>query len=67
MLPSARILPERRAIRASEKHIRDNPGMMKLSGGIIDLRFTSLWAEKLNLADIWGAVLEELSREHKSK
>lgn len=52
---------------ASEKHIRDIMGMLKISGEIIDLRYISIWAERLSLADIWRTVLEKLSREHKSK
>jgi len=47
---------------ASEKHIRDILGMLKISGELIDLEYISSWAEKLNLKRIWTAILERLSR-----
>jgi len=47
---------------ASEKHIRDILGMLKISGEMIDLEYISIWAEKLNIEDIWRAIQEKLSR-----
>jgi hypothetical protein len=44
------------------EHIRDILGMFKISGDMIDLKYISLWAKKLNLEDIWQAIQERLSR-----
>jgi hypothetical protein len=47
---------------ASEKHIRDVLGMLKISGEMIDLEYISLWARRLNLEDIWQAIQKKLSK-----
>ena len=47
---------------SSEKHIRDILGMLKISGEMIDPKYISFWAKKLNLEDIWQAIQEKLSR-----
>jgi hypothetical protein len=44
------------------EHIRDILGMLKISGDMIDPKYISLWAKKLNLEDIWGAIQESLLR-----
>jgi hypothetical protein len=45
---------------ASEKHIRDIMGMLKISGEMIDLEYISAWAKRLNLGKIWLAIKERL-------
>jgi hypothetical protein len=47
---------------SSEKHIRDALGMLKISGEMIDLKYISLWAKRLNLEDIWQAIRKKLSK-----
>ena len=47
---------------SSEKHIRDILGMLKISSEMIDPKYISLWAKKLNLEDIWEAIQERLLR-----
>ncbi len=47
---------------SSDKHIRDILGMLKISGDMIDPKYISLWAKKLNLEDIWDAIQERLLR-----
>ncbi|MBM3284585.1 MAG: nucleotidyltransferase family protein [Candidatus Aminicenantes bacterium] len=46
---------------ASEKHIRDIMGMIKISGDLVDFEYIALWAKQLNLEDIWLAIQEKLS------
>jgi hypothetical protein len=47
---------------SSDKHIRDILGMIKISGDMIDPKYISLWAKKLNLVEIWEAIQERLVR-----
>jgi hypothetical protein len=47
---------------ASEKHLRDIIGMLKISGEMIDREYISLWAKKLGLEDIWRAIQERMSK-----
>jgi hypothetical protein len=47
---------------ASEKHIRDILGMLKISGEMIDLEYISFWAKRLNLEKIWLAIREKLAK-----
>ena len=44
----------------SEKHIRDILSILKISGNIIDRDYINLWARKLNLLNIWNAILNKL-------
>jgi len=44
----------------SEKHIRDITSMLKISGDSIDRGYVEKWAEKLNLRDIWKAILMKI-------
>jgi hypothetical protein len=44
----------------SEKHLRDISGIMKISGSEIDSAYVSLWAQKLNLSEIWDLILKKL-------
>jgi hypothetical protein len=46
---------------ASEKHIRDILGMLKISDEMIDREYISSWAKRLNLQSIWKSILEKLS------
>lgn len=46
---------------SSEKHIRDILGMLKISGEMIDLEYIFLWAQKLNLGDIWQNIQNKVS------
>jgi predicted nucleotidyltransferase len=41
----------------SEKHLRDIAGILKVSGDIVDREYVAGWAERLDLADIWRAIL----------
>ncbi len=45
----------------SEKHLRDITGMLKISEDLIDREYISLWVERLQLGDIWEAVLKKMS------
>jgi len=45
---------------ASEKHLRDITGMLKISGDIIDRKYIESWVDKLGLEDIWRSILEKL-------
>lgn len=47
---------------ASEKHIRDITGMLKISKDIIDQKYISLWAKRLGLEDIWEAILKKIGQ-----
>jgi len=38
---------------ASDKHLRDIAGILKISGDIIDLAYISEWARRLGLEEIW--------------
>ena len=46
----------------SEKHLRDIAGMMKISGDAIDRGYVEDWASRLDLLDIWHAILARLER-----
>jgi hypothetical protein len=45
----------------SEKHLRDITGMLVTSGNEIDRDYIRQWAEKLNLNEIWRAILARLN------
>ncbi len=45
---------------ASDKHLRDIAGMLKVSGDQIDRDYVTRWAAELNVLDIWQAVLSRL-------
>jgi hypothetical protein len=44
----------------SEKHLRDITGILKISGGAIDREYVSDWAKRLELTEIWKAVLRRI-------
>ncbi|MBM4136745.1 MAG: nucleotidyltransferase family protein [Nitrospira sp.] len=44
----------------SEKHLRDIASMLKISGNEIDRDYIDFWAKRLNLLDIWNAILNKL-------
>jgi hypothetical protein len=44
----------------SEKHLRDIAGILKISGDEIGRDYIELWAKRLNLLDIWNAILNKL-------
>ncbi|OGW08179.1 MAG: hypothetical protein A2W75_03795 [Nitrospinae bacterium RIFCSPLOWO2_12_39_15] len=44
----------------SEKHLRDITGILKISGDIIDMDYISQWADRLNLREIWDAILKKV-------
>lgn len=46
----------------SEKHLRDITGILKISGDIIDIDYITQWADRLNLREIWDAVLERIRK-----
>ncbi|MFA4873741.1 MAG: hypothetical protein WC956_06185 [bacterium] len=45
----------------SEKHLRDITGILKVSADFIDREYISLWAGRLQLGDIWEAILKKVS------
>ena len=45
---------------SSEKHLRDITGILKISGDIINKRYISTWAEKLNVTDIWESLQKNI-------
>jgi hypothetical protein len=49
----------------SEKHLRDISGILKISGPEIDKDYIALWAERLNLMDIWNLILNEIGKRNK--
>jgi hypothetical protein len=50
----------------SEKHLRDISGILKISGPEVDKDYIALWAEKLNLMDIWNLILNKIGERNKS-
>ncbi|MFV1950933.1 MAG: hypothetical protein ACC630_03080 [Nitrospinota bacterium] len=44
----------------SEKHIRDITSILKISGDSIDRDYIENWAHRLDLLDIWKAILAKL-------
>lgn len=44
---------------ASEKHLRDIAGILKISGDMIEFAYIADWARKLGLEDIWAAFRKE--------
>ncbi|UCD83784.1 MAG: nucleotidyl transferase AbiEii/AbiGii toxin family protein [Deltaproteobacteria bacterium] len=46
----------------SEKHLRDIASMLKISGDMIDKKYIENWVDKLELKDIWNAILERLEK-----
>lgn len=47
---------------ASEKHIRDIAGMVKISGEMVDVQYVLLWAKTLGLEDVWRDIQEKLAK-----
>lgn len=45
---------------ASERHLRDIAGIMRVSGSEIDVEYIDEWAGRLDLADIWDAIHHRL-------
>ena len=45
---------------SSEKHLRDITGILKISGDAVDRNYISEWAKRLELTDIWDAILKRL-------
>jgi hypothetical protein len=46
----------------SEKHVRDILGVLKLRGDKIDRDYITLWADRMQLSDIWRDILERLDK-----
>ena len=46
----------------SEKHVRDILGVLKLRGDKIDRDYITLWADRMQLSDIWRDILERLAK-----
>ena len=46
----------------SEKHVRDILGVLKMRGGQVDRDYITLWADRMQLSDIWRAILERLDK-----
>lgn len=45
---------------ASEKHLRDITGMLKISPEEIDKGYVTEWASKLDVVDVWEAILRRI-------
>ena len=45
---------------ASDKHLRDITGMLKVSGDQIDRDYVTRWATELEVLDIWQAILKRV-------
>jgi hypothetical protein len=45
---------------ASERHLRDVAGIMRVSGAEVDLAYIDEWARRLDLVDVWNAVRRRL-------
>ena len=46
---------------ASEKHLRDITGIIKISGEILDQDYIAYWAGRLGLTEIWDAIQRRLT------
>ena len=46
----------------SEKHLRDITGIVKVSGKDVDFKYIANWAEKLELSEIWEAILRRVEK-----
>ncbi len=46
----------------SEKHLRDITGIIKVSGEDVDFKYIAEWAEKLELSEIWEAILRRIEK-----
>ncbi|MFQ5412409.1 MAG: hypothetical protein ACE5EC_08915 [Phycisphaerae bacterium] len=46
--------------RGSAKHLRDITGVLKVSGDRIDRGYIDDWAKRLQLVDIWEAILDRM-------
>ena len=44
------------------KLFRDITSMLKISGDKIDMAYIEYWAKKLDLLDIWNAILQRLKK-----
>ncbi|MBF8251655.1 MAG: hypothetical protein HW382_1283 [Deltaproteobacteria bacterium] len=44
----------------SEKHLRDITGILKVSKEMIDYGYIENWAKKLELSDVWQAILKRI-------
>jgi hypothetical protein len=44
----------------SEKHLRDIAGILQVSGELIDLNSVAVWAERLQVADEWRALISQI-------
>lgn len=47
---------------SSDKHLRDVAGILKISGDEVDRAYVSEWAERLEVTDVWEAVLQRLEQ-----
>ncbi len=46
----------------SEKHLRDIAGILKISAEIVDWDYITKWAERLDLTEVWDAILERIDK-----
>ncbi|HDY66147.1 MAG TPA: hypothetical protein ENH84_07960 [Phycisphaerae bacterium] len=46
----------------SEKHLRDITGIVKVRGKDVDFKYIADWAEKLELSEIWRAILRRVEK-----
>jgi len=48
----------------SEKHLRDIAGILKISGEMVDRSYITEWAKRLDLTEVWDAVLARVGERH---
>ena len=48
---------------ASDRHLRDIAGMLRVSGPEIDIRYVDDWAQRLDVADVWDRVRQRADGE----
>jgi hypothetical protein len=46
----------------SEKHLRDISGILKISPGLVDRSYIAEWARRLDLEEIWQAILARVDK-----
>lgn len=45
---------------SSEKHLRDITGILKVSAGMVDYAYIENWSGRLDLVDVWQAILRKV-------
>jgi len=48
---------------SSDKHLRDIAGVLRIQGERIDRDYVTNWADKMDVADIWSAIVDKEGQE----